>query len=274
MTNEVPRLSASIAHKMTTESALAGWSAHRLLGNYKKPATPSQIEGRKWHAAILGTAHDIQVCEVENFKAAAGKALKAAALAADKIPVSRPDYDAMLVHTPHILESLAGRGIFFDGVVEKRHEWEQHTETGEIVNCSGYIDHSKGYVIHELKTGKSSTPAHEAMNLISRNHAIIQDAAYRSAVAARWDEVTTEDELDFMYVFVQTQPPYSVTPCRMSGAFREISHLRWRRAIEAWHTCISNGTEKENWPDVTEGIVSIAPPGWMLSQEIELEAQE
>lgn len=274
---EIPRLSASIAHKLTTESALAGWAAHRLLGNIKKAPSNSQIEGRKWHAAILGTAHDIQVCDCENFKTADAKELKAAALAADKIPVTRPDFDAMKVHVPNILESLARRGIEFGGRVEQRFEWDVETEKGATVNCSGYMDHTQSFVIDELKTGKGATTRIQAEMLIARNHSILQDAAYRSALVAEsggdlvgeW----SEDEIDFRYVFVQTLPPYSVTPCRMSGAYREISFLRWKRAIEMWHTCISKGTQREHWPDVTDGTVSLAPPNWMLSQELELEAQ-
>ena len=68
---EVPRLSPSIGHKLITKSALAAWAAHRLLGNFRKPPTDTQISGRGWHAAILGDEESIEVLEFDTYRSAA-----------------------------------------------------------------------------------------------------------------------------------------------------------------------------------------------------------
>jgi len=267
---EVPRLSASIAHKLTTESALSGWAAHRLLGNMKPESSKSQIDGRMWHAAVLEDGHDIEVIDVADFKTADARVLRDAATAAGKIPVARPVFDKLKPAAARIREEMERRDLILDGRIEQRFEWTEYTDDGQPVECSGYIDQTNGVEIKDIKSSKTPTSRDSAMNMICRSHSILQDAAYRSAVATT-DGSEVED-LDFIYVFFQTREPHSITPLRMSGSFREISHLRWRRAIHLWHDCISKGTDRKYWPDVTEGIEVMDAPGWMLSQETELEA--
>ena len=75
-----------------------------------------------------------------------------------------------------------------------------------------------------------------------------------------------------VFAFCQTREPFAVTPVTLGGDFRELSHLRWRRAIETWHTCLSKGKGREHWPGPVEAITPVAAPGWALADEITLEA--
>lgn len=260
---EIPRLSPTIAHKLLTESPLAAWAAHRLLGNIKKSPSKTQIEGRMWHAAILGDAHDIVVVDYDDFRSNAAKELYAAALAKDKIPVARPIFDALEPAAMRIRENIRALDIMLDGSVEERVEWSE-TVNGIEVLCSGYVDHHLDDEIHEVKTGKTATSEREAANLICRNHALMQGVAYPEALKI--------SEHDFIYVFVQTQEPYSVTPVKLDPAFREMANMRWQRALSIWSKCLEKGTEREHWPDVTRSnIATIAAPSWMLSREIDEE---
>ena len=270
MKREVPRLSPSIAHKLTTESALSAWANHRLLGNHREPASTSQMEGRMWHAAILGEDEEIVVVDVADFKTKAARDERDTILAQGKIPVAAPKIAELQDAAARIVEELAKHGIILNGACEERIEWTEYTEGGAEVKCSGILDHYNGAVIHDLKTGKTATSIHQAAMLIARSHALLQDAAYRSAVCDG-DDIDPE-RIEVVFAFVQTREPFSVTPVTLAGDFRELSHLRWRRAIEEWHKCLSKGTEREHWPDVTEGITPVSAPGWMISQEIELEA--
>lgn len=270
------RLSATIAHKLVSESALSAWASHRLLGNMKQDPTSSQIEGRMWHAAILGQAHDLVVCDFDGFKTKAAREERDHWLAEGKIPVAAPKMEELAPSSARIRDAMAAKGIHLSGVSEERFEWDEYGDDGKPVACSGYVDH---YVINEksglpegfeIKSGKTPTSLHEATMLICRNHAIFQDPAYRGALS---ETLACDREMvDMTYVFVQTREPFSVTPVRMSGAFRELAHLRWRRAINDWQRCLNRGTDRQFWPDVTEGVAVVDAPGWMLSQEIEMEA--
>ena len=193
-------------------------------------------------------------------------------LAAGQVPAIKEKFDLLAFGAKKIREQIALRGIEFNGIAEQRFEWTEFTDEGRPVDCSGVIDHHQELSIHDLKTGSGATSERQAALLISRSHSVMQDAAYRSALASKKTGIVDVGDFYFTYIFAQTEEPFSVTPVRMAGTFREISHLQWRRAIHLWHDCISKGTAREHWPDVTTGTSIIDAPGWMLSQELELEA--
>lgn len=271
-TPEVPRLSASIAHKLLTECPLSAWMKHRLLGNVAEEKKDSQVTGNLWHAAILEGGRGIEVCEFDSFRSAEAKAAKSEAIMAGKIPISRPKWDEMLESVPRIQRAMREQGIEFDGAIEERIEWDQLSTSGELVACSGYIDHRSGLHIDDLKTGPGITSVDMAQMLISRSHSILQDAVYRSAVASIHD--ADFQRTTMRYIFVQTKEPYVVTPVDLDGEFQEISYLRWQRAIDLWAKCLGRGTDRQYWPGpVKPGTTAtLHPPGWMLAKEMELES--
>ena len=265
MQKETPRLSPSIAHKLTTESALSAWSAHRLLGNHREPPSSSQIEGTLWHAFILGDMSHIEVIDCADFKTKAAKEARDKALFEGKTPMAAPKAAGFRAGAANIGASLDSLGIVIDGTVERRIEWSEYTDSGKELLCSGYIDHHKGGKILELKTGKIVMTTRMATNLIAKSHALLQGVAYPNALVAL-DDIDA-DEIEMTFVFAQTRPPWSVTPVRLGGDFLELAHLRWRRAIHLWRECL----DLDEWPDVTAGVEVISAPGWMIAEEIELE---
>ena len=268
---EIPRLSPSIADKVL-QAPILGWSAHRLLGNHREKKKESQVEWQLWHAALLEGGAGIEVLDFDAFRSKDAKEARDRALHDGKIPIVRPKWEAMQGGVEAIKEQLHTHGINLDGVVEERIEWEQRATSGEAVACSGYIDHRNGMTIDDLKTGSGFTSKHMAGQLIAKGHSLLQDAAYRSAISA----IHLEDleRVKMRYVFVMTQEPYVVTPVEMSGEYKEISRIRWQRAIDIWAACLANGTNRKHWPGAVEAgtIATVHPPGWMMSQEMEEEA--
>ena len=267
---EIPRLSPSIAHKLTTESPLSAWAAHRLLGNFGEASTDAQLEGRLHHAAILMDHAGIDVVDADSFRTKAAREAKAEILAAGNTPVLIEKWDNMQLSAAAIRGQLEQYGIVLDGESEQRFEWDEYTEDGAAVACSGIIDHYLGNRIIDLKTSKTATTTRQAVQNIASGAALLQDAAYRDAL--HWDDGPPPGQIEVIFAFVQTQEPFSVTPITLAGDFRELSHLRWRRAIETWHQCLSNGLGREFWPGPVDAITAVSPPGWMVSQEIEWEA--
>ena len=270
---ETPRLSPSIAHRLTTECPLSAWSAHRLLGNHREKKKESQVEGQLWHAALLESGSGIEVIDCDAFRSKIAKEARDKALHDGKIPITAPKWEAMQDAVLAIQAQLRAHGVELgEGVVEERIEWDQRTTAGEMVACSGYIDHRKDLQIDDLTTGSACTSKRMASMLVAKSHALLQDAAYRSAIAALHD--VDLERIQMRFVFVQTQEPYAVTPLSMSGEFRELSLLRWQRAIDDWAKYLALGTDRKHWPGpVEEGETgTIHPPGWMMAQELEEEA--
>lgn len=274
-TNQIPRLSPSIAHKLLTESALSAWSVHRLLGKRRQKTTTSQREGRLWHAALLESYtgnEGVKVIEFDSFRTNAAKEARDKAEHDGKIPVLAPKWEAMESAVLSIREQLAAHDVLLDGIVEERVEWNALSSSGEYVACSGVIDHRKGLRIDDLKTGSTCVSVHMATNLVAKSHALLQDAAYREAVATKLLE--DMERCVVRFVFVQTEEPFTVTPVKMSGEFRQLSQMRWQRAIDVWAECLGKGTDRKHWPGPVEGCAMMHPPGWMLAQELELEAMK
>lgn len=272
------RLSASIAQRVVTESPLSAWAAHRLLGNFRDEPSSSQIDGRMWHAAILsGTGADderdgIILVDAPDFRTKAAQEQKAEILAAGNIPVPLPKFEALYPAATRIREELDRFGIALGDEVEERLEWDESTRSGLPVPCSGVLDHRSGTMIDDLKTGSGPVSIHEAERRVATSYTLLQDAAYRSAVAQKLE--IDKERVGFRIIFIQTQEPFAITPVELSGEFRELSTLRWQRAIDAWHACLSRGTDRKYWPGPVDRVTTIHPPGWMMSQELELEAMQ
>jgi len=268
---EVPRLSPSIAAKLLNESPLSAWANHRLLGNMKPESTDSQIEGRLWHAVVLEDSSDVVVVEADNFKGKEAREQRDMLKAAGKLPVPRPKFDELKPAAERIRAALLQYDIHLNGTVEQRFEWTEYTDAGEPVECSAYLDHYDESGILDLKSSKGPVALFQAVNLIARSHSLLQDPAYRNALAAMNDD--DPERIEVVFAFFQTREPHSITPVTLAGDFRELARMRWRRAIHLWHACLSKGTDRKYWPGPVEAITPISAPGWMLAQEIELEVQ-
>jgi hypothetical protein len=276
MEQEIPRLSASVAHRLLSVSPLEAWAKHRLLGGQAEaPPTASQLEGRLWHAMLLEGGAGVEVIDAKDFRTNAAKEKRDLAAAEGKIPVTALKFQAMQPAVKAIEEEMLRFGIEFGSQkVEHRIEWEEQTINGDDVACSGFVDTFKldrGWLdIYDLKTGSSGTSIDDAVRLIANSHSLLQEPAYRSGLS---DQLGIDRERsELTYVFVQTEAPYSVTPVTLSGDFREMAEIRWRRALEIWNRCLTKGTGRECWPGPVENITPISAPGWLLAKELELEA--
>lgn len=264
-------LSPSIAQKLLNEGPLSAWANHRRLGNLAGPPSDTQLRGRIYHAAILDDTSDLVIVEADSFRTKDARDLRDKALAEGKTPVIASKWEAAKKAGWHIREELAAREVHIDGKVEHRMKWTEIAEDGQEVWCSGVLDHWSEDIIDDIKTMDGFPTTHTVTRAIATSHALLQDAAYKSAVSQYMG--VDRDQIAMRYAFVQIDEPYAVEVVELSGEFQEISYIRWRRAIEEWHRRISKGVERMYWEN-DPAIVTIFPPGWMLNQELELEAME
>jgi len=259
---------------MTTECALMGWARHRLLGNIIKPPTKSQLDGRMWHAAIMGEAHDVVRVDADNFKMKDAREARDEALAEGKIPVAAPVFDSLAPAVDRIHEELRRYGIDITGAtaIEELLEWSEYATGGVEVLCSGYLDVRWNFAIRDLKTGPSCTSVSQAMRQTADSHSLLQEPAYRRAVAQKHG--VDFERTAFEYLFIQTQEPFCITPVPVSGQFRAAAEMRWQRAVDLWAECLSNGTDRHHWPGPqpynASHRQSIDVPQWTINAEIEI----
>lgn len=255
---ETPSLSPSIAKVLLDASPLHAWQRHPRLGGTPREATATFDHGHLVHALVLGRGAEIVTVDAEDWRTKAAREARDAARDAGKIPVLAGDLDAAQEGATKIRERLADRGLPLLGRSEVTAVWQEPVLGGSIW-CRGRMDHVDSPQIVDLKTARSAHPRACVRHVIEYGYDV-QAAAYSRALVAVNPEL--EGRVDFVFAFVETDPPYAVHCCRLDAMMREHGERRWVRACESWGWCLS----RDEWPGYSTGIEYLEAPPWLLSR--------
>jgi hypothetical protein len=261
----VPSLSQSIAHTLITRSPAHAYSEHPRLGkpaeDEDEKATAAINEGSVIHSLLLGKGAPLDVIKADNYTTKVAKELRDAALAAKRIPILEWRYDEIIVAAAALRTNIAAFGIEFSGESEVAIEWREPGLDGDVV-CRGRPDHiifDRG-TVYDLKKISSADPRTCSRHAVEYGYDI-QHAAYASALAKLLPHLT--GRIDFVFLFLEIEPPYEVVPCRPDGLLRELGERRWQRAVTLWERCLRD----DYWPGYTQTITTLDAPPWALAQE-------
>lgn len=262
-----PSLSASIAHKMDKYSPLHAYLYHPRLGGLKTKPKKEFDMGSLIHAMILGEGMEWEVVDASNYRTKAAQERRDYCHEAGIIPVLPHEMEQAAAVHDVIVEQLKKYGIELNGSSEVKIAWQDKTEAGDLVQCRSALDHlylleSAGHIF-DLKTTYTAHPAFIARHILNMS-GIMQLEAYPRAVAAL--RPALRGLLDFTFIYCEVNPPYCVVPVGdhpsaipISGMMKELARLKWQRAVERWHECLTTNT----WPGY-EFPVCIDAPTWSL----------
>lgn len=261
---DVPSLSSSIANVLDYQSPAHAWSRHPRLGGVARRATKSLEDGSLTHALLLGSGKGIKVVDAPDFRTKAAQVIRDQARLDGEVPVLTKDYESATKTAETIRQRMADVGIVLSGKRELTAFWTETTESGAKVQCRGQMDHVELPIVHDIKSIRSAHP------LVCRRHVesygySIQRAAYVSAVEHIRPDLA--GRVDFIFVFYEIEPPFAVTPVRLSGAFRELGERAWQRAVGRWEECLRTNT----WPAYADKVIEIEPSPGALSRDLERE---
>jgi PDDEXK-like uncharacterized protein DUF3799 len=263
---KTPSLNASTAHLLVSESPLHAFAQHPRLGGVLKRSngTKPMNAGAVIHKLMLGKGRDIAVIDARDFRTDAAKEARDAAIAADKIPILRHDFDHKAAAAGLLLERCrAEHGITFHGESELIIEWIDECADGPV-RCRSMLDHAfvEDGIILEVKSGASVNPRDIDRHFIEYGYDLAY-TAYTRALARLRPEF--EGRIDMRFIFVELEPPYSIVVRPPGGAAREIGALRWERAVQLWRRCLDSG----EWPGYPNGVgMQIEPPTYVVTQEL------
>jgi hypothetical protein len=260
---EVPSLSQSIAKTIVTKSPLHAWTEHPRFGNNRGESTAAMNDGTLIHKLVLGKGADVVIVESDAFRTNAAKAARDAAIEEGKIPVLAHKYEnAVAIANTLKSNLLTEHGICLDGESEVAIEWQEEGAEG-LVTCRGMMDHVKidQGRIYDVKKCESAHPRKCGRNAVEYGYDI-QHAAYTRALAKLRPEL--EGRIDFVFLFMEIEPPYAIVPARLDGVLRELGSQRWDRAVLTWEKCLSSN----RWPAYADRIVQIEAPTWAINQEM------
>jgi len=258
---KTPSLNATTAHAIVGESPLHGFTQHpRLGGNpYGGAGTKAMNDGQLIHSLLLRKGKELAIIDAPDFRTNAARDARDQAFAEGKLPVLQHHYAQKAAIAEKLRERCEELGYVFDGQAELAIEFEE-----DGVLCRAMLDHANvaDGRITELKKVESANPRKVARSFFDYGYDI-QYTAHTRALATLRPEF--EGRIDFTFLFVEIEPPYSVVPAKPDGALREIGAMRWSRAKQIWRECLVTG----NWPGYCDGSpVMLEAPPWIVTQEL------
>lgn len=258
-----PSLSQSTASVLVGRSPAHAWLQHPRLGGVRSEATREMNVGTLVHAELLGTKSPACVIRRPDYRTKVAQEERDAAVAMGLVPILEREWERVQTAVTALRPKLEALGIRFSGESEVAVQWEEHFLDGTRVYCRGKADHvlrAENRIIDVKKT-VSAHPGDVARALISYGYDI-QRAAYVRAFEALYPDMAGRTE--FVFAFVEVEPPYEVTPAVLDGPLREIGEARWERACALWARCLKTN----RWPGYAEGIVTLEAPGWAVAKEL------
>lgn len=258
---DVPTLSASTATTIVTRSPLHAYLRHPRLGNAPRETTPAQERGTLVHSMVLGVGPRVAVIEANDYRTKAAQEARDAAREAGDIPMLSREWDDVQAMVSAIQANIQALGFTLDGESEAVALWEEQSQAGPV-KVRGMMDHlflEQGIVL-DLKTCRNAHPSEIAKHMIRYGYDV-QWAAYTSALRHLRPDLAGREQM--LFLFVESEAPYCVTPCKPDGSMRELGEARWARAVETWSRCLESG----RWPAYSDVVMDIAAPAWALQQE-------
>ena len=230
-----------------------------------QPTTAMEL-GTAVHKLVLGVGADIVVVDADNYRTKDAQGQAASARAAGKIPLLPKEHaEAQAIASAVRRHPLAG-ALFSNGTPEQSLFW-QDAEFG--IWCRARLDWlpepgpwGHRMVIPDLKTTSSADP--QGLGRTAGNFGYhIQHAQYLDGVRALGLDAAPA----FLFVFVETEPPYLVTVAELDGESAEAGRTACRAAREKFRDCTESGI----WPGYSAGdeIRLISMPPWIRGRTYE-----
>lgn len=232
----VPALSASLAKALIKSAAHAKW----YIDHPTEP-TPAMAMGTAVHAAILEPhRQDVFVVRPEGLdrRTKEGKARYAELEAAGLPIITQEDADAVQRIRDAVLAVPTVRDALEIGSKEVGHYWE-----GRGVRCKGKADLVTPDVIFDIKTCTDATPRGFLSSVYK----------YRYDIQARHYLDGFDHCDDFIFVAVETAPPYAVGLYSLSGALME----RANADLDVCARRYRHGMETGIWPGLETTVQTI-----------------
>lgn len=223
--------------------------------------------GKAAYLAWLCEALDCDPPAAEDPKAAAGKQLDGQIeilterlQGTDRLVVTQDQYDTASRMRDAVLGHSIGRVLFDEGKAEQT-LLAIDDETGLL--CKGRLDWlPTGHdLLVDLKTCQSAAPSDVSRD--AGRYRYHQQAAFYSHL---WTLITGE-RLPFMFVFVESAPPFDVAIYELNSDALEAGERRFRAALAIWAECLASG----EWPGLlwdreagAHRIETLSIPRWAL----------
>jgi hypothetical protein len=260
-----PTLSASIAHKLVTQSPLHAWTAHPVLNpNFERKEDEKFDVGTVCHALLLeGVDRAFVVHGYDDWKKADARAERDDARARGFIPMlahQREEVDAMLgAIRVQLAVHQADPPLFQDGAAEQTLVWD---EDGGV-KCRARLDWLRNDLacIDDLKTRSQEGGASEERwkKALYSHGAHLQAYMYLRGVERLTGRTPT-----FRWCCVETQPPYALAVYEPDASILAVGQSDFEYALGVWRKCLAD----DSWPAYPPVVTRLDAPSWEVERRV------
>lgn len=266
-----PSLSSSLAVTLVTKSPAHAFLEHPRLTQRIGDFESSDVMnfGSVVHELALGKGGGFAVWEGGDWRTSESKIFKLTAQSKGKTPIKKSDFDRAQKCVEAMrsqLEEMKLGYVLTEGKSEQVAVWKEGDQYARAMFDKWHPERNE---IWDIKTtGKSVSPdwirkAVASMNYDMRSEFYLRGASALTGIPAR------KGGLGYCFLFVETEPPFSVVPCYLDETFRERGRKRAQEAVDIWKRCMGSG----EWPGYAKSVIEIAAPSW-VAYELEDEESE
>jgi hypothetical protein len=235
-----PELSSTGVRRLLAPSTPAKF---RWLQDHPEPAV---------HALVLGVGA-MPAEAPPRWQSNADKATVDEIRAANRIPLRPDDFARARAMAAAVRRHPIAAGLLAAGMPERTIVW---TDPATGVGCRALIDWSPANCrsLVDLKTCRSAAPS-ALPNHVGDHDYHVQAAHYLEGARAAG---VADDATRFVFVFVESEPPYGVTVADLHPADLEHAHDLCRHAREIFRDC----SAVDVWPGYPIDLITIRLPSW------------
>lgn len=266
-----PSLSSTIA-KLVNQCPLKAFLAHpKLNPNFIAEDSSDTMDfGTLGHALLLGKGAKIDICSKEDWRTDFAKGMRADSKAAGRICVLQKIYDkgeALRKGAMHWMKQLGILDDFQKAAKEHTFIWRDDENYMRSMIDATYVDHgvATGQIFDVKITNDASPGACERRisDMCYSLQAHFQQEALKSI--HREIGLHIEGRIKHLFLFIESEYPFMVTPMDLSGELAAIGRSQYNRARNTWKRCIA----ANRWPTYCAGVVTASAKPWDSQREME-----
>jgi hypothetical protein len=253
-------LTSTIAKALVAQSPAHVRATVPLLGGERREASDALDFGSLVHLLVLGKGHRVEVGDFDDYRTVRARQWRDHVRAHGAIPVLERQHERATKAAGAVREQLDDMGLLdlVGNPTEVAIAWSQMG-----CECRTQLDalHVDAARIVDLKTCESAHPRDIERTVINYGYDVQASFSIQGMntlmpeLNGRWR---------FVFVFVEKEPPYVVTPVELSGEWLAIGLSKVMRAMDRWARCVETG----RWPAYAQEILRLDPPKWALPQEM------
>lgn len=256
-----PSLSSSVAVDLLDRSPAYVKHTHPRLNALRHSCeeTPEMAFGSVVHELALGSGGGFSVWDGESWRGNDAKRFFEEATASGKTPIKQADFTRANVAVAAMREQLERMGLGYvltEGKSEQVAIWQ---DRGHYMRAMFDRWLPARNEIWDIKTVSRSAHPDQIARTIASMKYHMRAEFYMMGASKITGIPAMRGGIGFGFLFLETEPPYCVTPCHLDDIFRAHGRRLANEAIDTWARCMESG----EWPGYVGAPVELAAPGWM-----------